>query len=81
MAVLPNSSRCFDRLHSAHSADRGGFFTQVPFRLLPDSTGKEVFTTHSHTASLNHIYLSDKNGLYCYGVCILQMRINDPCIS
>ena len=57
MAVLPNSSRCFDRLHSAHSADRGGFFTQVPFRLLPDFTGKEVFTTHSHTASLNRIYL------------------------
>lgn len=61
MAALPNSSCCFDRFLSAHSADRGGFFTQVPFRLLPDSTGKEVFTTHSHTASLNHIYLSDKN--------------------
>lgn len=45
------------------------------------SLGKEVFATHSHTASLNHIYLSDKNGLYCYGVCILKMRINNPCIS
>ena len=43
MAVLPNSSLCFDRLHSAHSADRGGFFTQVPFRLLPDFTGKRIF--------------------------------------
>lgn len=40
MAVLPSSACCFDRFHSAHSADRGGFFTQVPFRLLPDFTGK-----------------------------------------
>lgn len=40
MAALPNSSCCFDRFLSAHSADRGGFFTQVPFRLLPDFTGK-----------------------------------------
>lgn len=42
---------------------------------------KEVFTTHSHTASTNHIYLSDKNGLYCYGACILKIRISDPCFS
>ena len=56
MAALPNSSCCFDRFHSAHSADRGGFQTQVPFRLLPDFTGKRsLYDAQPH--GVNESYL------------------------
>lgn len=42
------------------------------------SPGKEVFTTHSHTASLNHIYLSAMNELYRWSMRILKDADRQP---